>query len=75
MDMMWSLRSAYHEAQKVMKAQDAFCAKAEMGIWEPESASTLPDDFQWEMLVDVLRGKVKVGSISNYVGASYGTTC
>ncbi|KIK67964.1 hypothetical protein GYMLUDRAFT_1014512 [Collybiopsis luxurians FD-317 M1] len=60
MDMMWSLRSAYHEAQKAMKAQDAFCAKVEMGLWEPESASTFPDDFQWEMLVDVLRGKVKV---------------
>ncbi|KAJ4478297.1 hypothetical protein J3R30DRAFT_3890154, partial [Lentinula aciculospora] len=59
MDMMWSLRSAYYEAQRVMKAQNAFCVKAEAGIWESD-VEDFPDNFQWEMLVDVLRGKVKV---------------
>lgn len=60
MDMMWSLRSAYHEARRVMKLQDAFCAKAEAGLWE-SGVDDFPENFQWEMLVDVLRGKVKVG--------------
>ncbi|KAF8826905.1 hypothetical protein HHX47_DHR5000901 [Lentinula edodes] len=58
MDMMWSLRSAYHEARRVMKLQDAFCAKAEAGLWE-SGVDDFPENFQWEMLVDVLRGKVK----------------
>ncbi|KAF9076825.1 hypothetical protein BDP27DRAFT_1312651 [Rhodocollybia butyracea] len=61
MDMMWSLRSAYHEARLVMQAQDAFCAKAETGIWD-DSRAQVPDDFQWDLLLDVLRGKVKVTS-------------
>lgn len=60
MDMTWSLRSAYHEASLVMKEQDAFCSRAEAGIWDLD-ASTFPDSFHWEMLIDVLRGKVKVG--------------
>ncbi|KAJ4001803.1 carbohydrate esterase family 9 protein [Lentinula boryana] len=59
MDMMWSLRSAYHEARRVMKAQDALCAQAEAGIWDT-GMDVFPDSLQWEMLVDVLRGKVKV---------------
>jgi hypothetical protein len=59
--MMWSLRSAYHEASKVMNAQDAFCTQVEAGLWNSES-TVFPDDIQWEMLVDVLRGKVKVCS-------------
>ncbi|KAJ4497806.1 hypothetical protein C8R41DRAFT_758876 [Lentinula lateritia] len=59
MDMMWSLRSAYHEARRVMKLQDAFCAKAGAGLWEP-GVDDFPENLQWEMLVDVLRGKVKV---------------
>lgn len=61
MDIMWSLRSAYHEARMVMKTQDDFCAKAEAGVWDIDE-STFPDNYQWEMLVDVLRGKVKVCS-------------
>ncbi|KAJ3975165.1 carbohydrate esterase family 9 protein [Lentinula raphanica] len=61
MDMIWSMRSAYHEARKVMKAQDAFCAKVEAGVWEP-GMDSFPDSLQWEILVDVLRGKVKVVS-------------
>ncbi|KAJ7694909.1 hypothetical protein B0H17DRAFT_1274452 [Mycena rosella] len=42
---------AYNKACKVKHAQDAFCAAAEKGLW---------DELQWEALVDVLRGRVKV---------------
>ena len=34
MDTMWSFRFAYNEARKVKSAQDAYCAKAEAGLWE-----------------------------------------
>ncbi|KAG8904907.1 hypothetical protein FRC01_008548, partial [Tulasnella sp. 417] len=59
MDTMWALRQAYNEAQKVMKAQDEYCAKAEAGLWE-SLAAEVPKDIKWEGLVDVLRGKAKV---------------
>lgn len=59
MDSIWSLRSSYNEARKAMEAQDSFCQKAEAGLWESIQAE-YPDHFQWEMLVDVLRGRVKV---------------
>ncbi|KAG6821570.1 hypothetical protein H0H93_000079 [Arthromyces matolae] len=58
MDSMWSLRSAYNEARKIKLAQDDFCAKAEAGFWD--GVSEFPESLQWEALVDVLRGKVKV---------------
>lgn len=60
MDTMWSYRSAYHEARKVKGLQDAFCQKAEAGLWESIGNDNFPEDLQYEMLVDVLRGKVKV---------------
>lgn len=59
MDTMWGFRSAYEEARKVRDAQDAYCAKAESGLWE-SLPSEVPKDLKWEALVDVLRGKVKV---------------
>ena len=60
MDTMWSFRSAYNEARKVKSAQDAYCAKAEAGLWESLD-SKFPEAPDWEALVDVLRGRVKVG--------------
>jgi len=60
MDSMWALRSAYNEARKAKHAQDAFCAKAEAGLWD-SAGSIFPDNLKWEALVDVLRGRVKVG--------------
>ncbi|KAF5390646.1 hypothetical protein D9757_002646 [Collybiopsis confluens] len=61
MDTMWSLRAAYYQAKRAMNAQDNFCAQVEAGReWESELPST--DGFQWDILVDVLRGKVKVTS-------------
>ena len=59
MDTMWALRSAYTEAMKIKLSQDEYCAKAEAGLWEGMNGP-FPEDIKWEMLVDVLRGKVKV---------------
>jgi uncharacterized cupin superfamily protein len=62
MDSAWSFRAAYHKARKIKVAQDAFCQKAEAGLWESIDGD-FPEDLKWEMLVDVLRGKVKVGIV------------
>ena len=59
MDSVWALRAAYNDARKVMVAQDAYCSKAEAGLWDP-SMGDFPENPKWEMLVDVLRGRVKV---------------
>ncbi|KAG6880354.1 hypothetical protein C0992_007765 [Termitomyces sp. T32_za158] len=61
MDSMWAFRSAYNEARKVKLAQDAFCAKAEAGLWESID-NEFPESLQWEALVDVLRGRVKISN-------------
>ncbi|KAH9899532.1 composite domain of metallo-dependent hydrolase [Cubamyces lactineus] len=60
MDIVWALRSAYAEARRVRDAQDAFCARAEAGLWNEISDDSYPEDLRWETLVDVLRGRVKV---------------
>ncbi|EIW61570.1 composite domain of metallo-dependent hydrolase [Trametes versicolor FP-101664 SS1] len=62
MDTMWSFRSAYAEARKVRDAQDAFCARAEAGLWNEIQGQSYPEDLRWEALVDVLRGRVKVST-------------
>ena len=59
MDHIWSMRSAYNEARKLKQAQDAYCQKANAGLWESLDG-LFPEDLKWEMLVDVLRGRVKV---------------
>jgi hypothetical protein len=61
MDAVWALRSAYNEARKIKNAQDLYCQKAEAGLWESID-SKFPDSFQWEMLVDVLRGRVRISN-------------
>jgi hypothetical protein len=58
MDAAWNFRQAYTEARKIRDAQDAFCARAEAGLWD--GAEAFPENLQWEALVDVLRGRVKV---------------
>jgi hypothetical protein len=58
MDTIWSFRQAYDTARTLKNKQDAFCAKANAGHWQ--DLGEFPDDLQWEMLVDVLRGRVKV---------------
>ncbi|KAI0832753.1 composite domain of metallo-dependent hydrolase [Trametes gibbosa] len=62
MDNIWALRSAYAEARKVRDAQDAFCVKAEAGLWNEIEGQSYPEDLRWEALVDVLRGRVKVST-------------
>jgi len=62
MDTMWSYRSAYIEASKIKQAQDEYCARAESGLWDSIN-TPYPENGQYEVLVDVLRGRVKVGHI------------
>ncbi|KAJ6629347.1 hypothetical protein B0H10DRAFT_2388381 [Mycena sp. CBHHK59/15] len=61
MDAAWNLRQAYNEASKIKNAQDAFCDAAE---------NTYPESLQWEALVDVLRGHVKLSNEFNFPIAS-----
>ncbi|CAK5272816.1 unnamed protein product [Mycena citricolor] len=58
MDTQWAFRQAYNTARLVKEKQDAFCAKAEAGQWT--GLGEFPEDLQWEALVDVLRGRVKI---------------
>ena len=58
MDTAWAFREAYEHARKIRDAQDDFCAKATRGDWS--GLGDYPEDLQWEALVDVLRGRVKV---------------
>ncbi|KAH9948764.1 hypothetical protein B0H21DRAFT_731862 [Amylocystis lapponica] len=62
MDSVWSLRAAYNEARLIKNAQDLFCTKAEAGLWNELQGQTYPENLQWEAMVDVLRGRVKVAS-------------
>ncbi|KAI0065899.1 composite domain of metallo-dependent hydrolase [Artomyces pyxidatus] len=59
MDNSWDFRAAYDEARKIKNAQDAYCMKAQAGLWN-NLASDFPENLKWEALVDVLRGKVKL---------------
>ncbi|KAH0827801.1 hypothetical protein J3R83DRAFT_3426 [Lanmaoa asiatica] len=58
MDNFWAFRQAYDTAHKIKDSQDAYCRKASTGEWD--GLGDFPEDLQWEALVDVLRGRVKV---------------
>jgi hypothetical protein len=58
MDTQWAFREGYNTARIIKEKQDAYCAKALAGQWIDLGA--FPEDLQWEALVDVLRGRVKV---------------
>ncbi|VDB95544.1 unnamed protein product [Peniophora sp. CBMAI 1063] len=58
MDNFWAFRQAYDTARQIKENQDAFCEKADSGHWD--NLGEYPDDLQWESLVDVLRGRVKI---------------
>ncbi|KAG7093087.1 hypothetical protein E1B28_009375 [Marasmius oreades] len=60
MDTIWSFRAAYEEVRKLKEKQHAFCEKVEAGRWDLLRNESFPEDLQWEALVDVLRGKVKI---------------
>ena len=49
----------YETARKIKEEQDEYCSLALAGKWD-QVASSFPDNLQWEALVDVLRGRVKV---------------
>ena len=52
--------SRYDHARQIKLAQDDFCAKALAGDWAALVGQKFPEELQWEALVDVLRGRVKV---------------
>lgn len=58
MDTFWAFRQAYDTARQIKEQQDAYCTRALAGEWE--DLGEFPDNLQWEALVDVLRGRVKI---------------
>ncbi|KAI0029655.1 carbohydrate esterase family 9 protein [Vararia minispora EC-137] len=58
MDTFWAFREAYNKASEIKAQQDAYCTKALAGEWD--GLGPYPEDLQWEALVDVIRGRVKV---------------
>ncbi|KAH7911300.1 composite domain of metallo-dependent hydrolase [Hygrophoropsis aurantiaca] len=58
MDNIWAFRQAYDTARKIKESQDNYCSKALAGQWR--DLGDFPEDLQWEALVDVLRGRVKI---------------
>ncbi|KAG2135195.1 uncharacterized protein EDB93DRAFT_1254338 [Suillus bovinus] len=60
LDSGWNFRAAYDHARKLRDVQDDFCTKAESHSWDDLAGKTFPEDLQWESLVDVLRGRVKL---------------
>ncbi|KAJ7579295.1 carbohydrate esterase family 9 protein [Mycena floridula] len=58
MDTTWEFRKAYNRALQIKNKQDEYCAKAVAGKWE--GLGEYPEDLEWEALVDVLRGRVKL---------------
>ncbi|KAL1703300.1 hypothetical protein EV121DRAFT_281199 [Schizophyllum commune] len=60
MDTFWQFREAYDKARQIKEAQDDYCEAALAGEWDLVEGKPFPEELQWEALVDVLRGKVKV---------------
>ncbi|QRV94403.1 amidohydrolase family protein [Ceratobasidium sp. AG-Ba] len=60
MDSVWKFRQAYDKARQVMHKQNDYCESAEAGRWDDIREQEFPQDLEYEALVDVLRGKVKV---------------
>jgi hypothetical protein len=50
----------YDKARQIKEQQDAYCQAAVRGDWTDIAGRAFPDDLQWEAMVDILRGKVKV---------------
>ena len=58
MDNIWAFSDIYDKARKIKEEQDTFCEKIENGRWA--GLREFPEELQYEALVDVLRGRVKV---------------
>ena len=54
LDQAAEFRMAYLEGQKLKDSQDKWCASGK------ENTEPFPEDYKWEVLADVIRGKVKV---------------
>jgi len=54
------LTISYNTAYKIKQRQDQYCSQALAGHWK--DIGNFPEDLQWEALVDVLRGRVKVSN-------------
>ncbi|KAJ7454753.1 carbohydrate esterase family 9 protein [Mycena latifolia] len=59
MDTIYAFRKAYNTASQIKRQQDEYCSKALASEWE-QGLGEFPENLQWEALVDVLRGRVKV---------------
>jgi hypothetical protein len=53
-----TLLPSYDTARQIKESQDAYCSKALDNEWD--GLGSFPEALQWEALVDVLRGRVKV---------------
>lgn len=63
MDLSWNFRSAFEKARSIKVSQDDFCEDVFAAEKKGEIfKGKFPDDLEWELLVDVLRGKVKVNT-------------
>jgi hypothetical protein len=50
----------YEKARQIKEAQDDYCSKAQLGQWD--GLGTFPEELQWESMVAILRGQVKVSA-------------
>ena len=64
-----SFFSRYDKARQIKEKQDAYCSAALGGQWA--GLGEFPEDLQWEALVDVLRGRVRVLHFPVFVGSSH----
>lgn len=54
MDSAWDFRKTYEEGRKLKEKQDAWCANPK------EQKDPFPEDLQYEVVADIIRGNVKV---------------
>jgi len=59
----------YDKARQIKEKQDAYCNAALTGQWA--GLGEFPEDLQWEALVDVIRGRVRVLRFPVHVGSSH----
>jgi hypothetical protein len=52
--------SRYDKARQIKETQDTYCEHALAGQWDRLAGNSFPEDLQWEPLVAILRGQVKV---------------
>ncbi|KAH8924813.1 hypothetical protein BT69DRAFT_1318637 [Atractiella rhizophila] len=60
MDNSWNMRSTFQKAKELKDKQDEFCSRLEKG--STEEGETFPDNLEYEALVDLLRGRVKLNT-------------